>query len=113
MDLSSYANKSFIKVNDLANGSQRKTIAGIEEGQYGKPVVTFTDRSRLSLNGTNVNTIINAFGSTESEDLIGEEIELFVGTIRYQGNDTPSVLVRALCTTSKKPRPEFNDDVPF
>ena len=39
------------------------TITIIEEGRYDKPVVIFEDGTRLSLNGTNVSTLITAFGS--------------------------------------------------
>jgi hypothetical protein len=115
MDLSQYAASQFIRVDDLADGPQRKTIASIEPGKFDKPVVTFDDRTRLSLNGTNVNTIINAFGSTESEDLIGKDVELYVGTIRFQGADRESVLLRALSrpTPTKNLKDELDDEIPF
>ena len=75
----------YIRVEDLADGPRRKTIANVELGQWDKPVLTFTDRSRLSLNGTNVNTLIKVFGSTESEDLIDREIELSPARSRLRG----------------------------
>ena len=34
MDMSRYASSSFIKVDDLADGPERKMIADIEEGRY-------------------------------------------------------------------------------
>jgi len=115
MDLSQYASSQFIKVDDLADGPQQKTIASIEPGKFDKPVVTFSDRTRLSLNNTNVNTIINAFGSTESEDLIGKDVELYVGTIRYQGDDKKSVLLRALSrpAATQSLKAELDDEIPF
>jgi hypothetical protein len=115
MDLSQYAATQFIRVEDLVDGPQRKKIASIEPGKFDKPVVTFADRTRLSLNGTNINTIINAFGSTESEDLIGKDVELYVGTIRFQGADRESVLLRALSrpAPTKSLKDELDDEVPF
>jgi hypothetical protein len=116
MDLSQYAAARFLRVEDLADGPQKKTIASIEPGKkFDRPVVAFTDRTRLTLNGTNVNTIINAFGSTESEDLIGQEIELYVGTIRFQGDDKQSVLLRALSrpAPTKRLKAELDDEIPF
>jgi hypothetical protein len=112
MDLSSYASKKYIKLEDVADRPLRKTIVGVEIGQYDRPVITFSDRSQFTVNGTNTNTLIDAFGSTESESLVGEQIELYAGTIRYQGADKPSVLVRAV-SQGKKPKPEFEDEVPF
>ena len=41
MDMSRYASSSFIKVDDLADGSERKVIAEIGEGRFEKPVATF------------------------------------------------------------------------
>ena len=115
MDLTQYAASQFIRVEDLVDGPQQKTIASIEPGKFEKPVVTFTDRTRLSLNGTNVNTIINAFGSAESGDLIGKEVELCVGTIRFQGADKQSVLLRPLSRPAQKEslKAELNDEIPF
>ena len=46
-------------------------ITEIEEGKYDKPVATFEDGSKLSLNGTNVGTLIRAFGKND-EDWIGQ-----------------------------------------
>ena len=99
----------------------RSVITVIGEGRYEKPVATFEDGSKLSLNGTNVNTLIRAFGKND-EDWIGQRIELFAGTLRYNGNDNPAVLVRALSSlpaaarTPPKPqllRDDLNDEVPF
>jgi hypothetical protein len=114
MDLSQYAGTRYIRVEDLAGGPQRKIIANVELGQWDRPVLTFTDRSRLSLNGTNVNTIINVFGSTESADLIDREIELYAGPVRVQGAEKIIVLVRASHpppTTSLQE--DLDDTIPF
>jgi hypothetical protein len=119
MDMSKYASRKFIKPEDLASGPQRKTIDTIEEGNYDKPNVTFHDGSKLSLNGTNVSTLIAAFGSTEHSDWIGEEVELYAGTLKYNGADNPAVLVWALNSSpaavkaKPKPQPPFDDEVPY
>jgi hypothetical protein len=36
MKLSQYSGSAFIKLNELADGPQRKTIAKVEIGQYGR-----------------------------------------------------------------------------
>jgi hypothetical protein len=122
MDLSRYASRKFIKPEDLASGPQHKTIMAIEEGRYDKPVVTFEDGARLSLNGTNVSVLIDAFGSAEDQDWIGQRIELYPGTLRYNGNDNAAVMVRALnrvpaaARTPPKPQPrrdDPDDEIPF
>jgi hypothetical protein len=118
MDMSRYASSSFIKVDDLVDGPERKVISEIGEGRYEKPVATFDDGSKLSLNGTNVGTLIRAFGKND-EDWVGQSIELYAGTLRYNGDDNPAVLVRALnplsaaARTPPKPQPPFDDEVPY
>jgi hypothetical protein len=121
MDMSRYASSSFIKVDDLADGPEQKVITEVGEGRYEKPVATFDDGSKLSLNGTNVGTLIRAFGKND-QDWIGQRIELYTGTLRYNGNDNPAVLVRTLnplpaaARTPPKPQPlrdDMDDEVPF
>jgi hypothetical protein len=94
VDMSKYTGSTFIKVDDLIHGPEQKQIIEIEEGRYDKPVVTFDDGSKVSLNGTNVGTLIRAFGRNDA-DWIGKKIELYAGTLTYNGNDNPAVLVRA------------------
>jgi hypothetical protein len=93
------------------------TIAEIGEGRYDKPVATFDDGTRLSLNVTNSRALARAYG-TDSRDWIGMEIELHLGTIEYQGQDSSAILVRpitppAAATTAPKPPPAMDDDIPF
>jgi hypothetical protein len=116
MDMNKYASSSFMKPEDLANGPRRKTITSIEEGRYDKPVAIFDDTTRLSLNGTNVSTLIRAFGR-DGDDWIGREVELYAGMLRYNANDNPAVLVRAInpspAAAKAKPQQDLDDEVPF
>jgi hypothetical protein len=124
MDMSKYASSTFIKVDDLESGPEKKLIVEIEEGKYDKPVATFDDGTKLSLNGTNVGTLIRAFGKND-KDWINKKIELYVNTLRYNGADNPAVLVRALETvppaarTAPDPAPlksakdDMDDSIPF
>ena len=112
MDMSRYASRKFIKPEDLASGPQRKTITVVEEGKYEKPVLTFEDGTRLSLNATNCSTLIAAFGN-DDQDWIGQKIELYGDTLRYNGADNPALLVRALNSSSLPPRDTMDDEIPF
>ena len=116
-----YASAGFIKVDDLADGPEQKTIVAIGDGRYEKPVATFDDGRKLSLNGTNVSALIPVLGKNR-KDWIGQRVELYVGTLRYNGNDNPAVLVRALnpspaaARTPLKLQPlrdDMADEVPF
>jgi hypothetical protein len=115
MDMSRYASRKFLKVEDVAARPLRKTIAAIEEGKFDKPVVTFEDGTKLALNATNVSTLIEAFLSTEHSDWLGEQVELYAGTLRYNGEDNPAVLVRSLTPpAARQPgRGDMDDEIPF
>jgi hypothetical protein len=96
MDLSKYAGSRFIKLPDVANGPKRKVIASVGEGQFDKPVMQFTDGTRLSLNVTNVNTLLDLFGSADSAYVVGKLVELYAGTTTYQNTQRQSVLIRGV-----------------
>src|SRR5512132_1351039 len=81
-DMRKYASSTFIKVDDLEDGPEQKVIVEIAEGKDDKPVATFDDGTKLSLNGTNVNTLIRAYGPNEI-DWLQKRIELYAGTLRY------------------------------
>ena len=51
-------------------------IKGIENGQFGKPVLVLNDGTSLTLNQTNTQTLIRPYGP-ESRDWIDREIELY------------------------------------
>jgi hypothetical protein len=102
MDLSKYAGSRFIKLAHVAGGPKRKIIAAVEEGKFDKPLMKFTDGTQLSLNATNVNTLLDLFGSADSEYLVGKLVELYAGITKYQGEDKPSVLLRGV-------EPEIDD----
>jgi hypothetical protein len=120
-DMRRYGSKGrFIKPDDLVNGPEQKVMAELGEGQYEKPVVTFTDGTKLSLNATNVDTLVLALGPNR-EDWIGKKIEVYRGTLRYNGNDNPAVLVRVLevlPAAERRPLPQpvrgdLDDEIPF
>jgi hypothetical protein len=79
--------------------------------------VTF-ESDRLSLNKTNVNTLIKAYGPND-EDWIGRVVELYVGPLKYNGGIQEGVLVRPVSPSKSieavpnTPRPDMNDDIPF
>src|SRR5262245_27381105 len=76
MDMSQYSGAAFLKVGDIkVNGPVRVVIADVQIGDYGKPDLSFTDGTRLSVNTTNNKILCQAYG-TESDEWIGREIEL-------------------------------------
>jgi hypothetical protein len=121
MDMKKYAGAGaqFIKVDDLRNGPRKERIIDIRVGRYDRPDASFDSGSKLGLNATNTKILIRAYGS-DSREWIGQTVELYLGTTRYEGQDHESVLVRPISAAPPKgqePPPasagDFNDDPPF
>jgi hypothetical protein len=120
MDMKKYAGAAFIKLEDLTDEPMIKTIAAIEESQYARPVLIFADATRVSLNKTNVNALLKAFGD-KSPDWIGKRVEVYAGITKYNGAENDSVCVRAVTSTtasmkpkqSEDPAAELDDPIPF
>jgi hypothetical protein len=120
MDMRKYSGNTFYKVADVKDGPVTEKIAGVVEGRYQKPDLVFESGAKLSINATNNKVLIRAYGA-DSEDMIGYTIELFLGSIEYQGKDQDAVLVRPISqpdpnAPKKKKKPaeaDFDDAVEF
>src|SRR5262249_48698109 len=94
-DLTDFCGKTFIKPDDVRKKPKREIIADISKGRFDKLELTFESGSVLIPNGTNTRTLRRAYGN-DSDALIGKEIELFLGTIPYNGTDNDAVLVKTI-----------------
>lgn len=97
IDMRQYAANRFIKPKDVEGGPIRSRIAFVKIGEkYGKPEITLSNGDTLSLNGTNVRILVQAYGPNEI-DWYDLEIELFQGTYRDKaGKEEPTVSVRPI-----------------
>jgi hypothetical protein len=119
MDMRQYSSTTFIGVEEIRRGPRQEKIASVAPGKYDKPVATFESGDQLTLNRTNVRTLIEAFGE-ESGDWVGCIIELSIGAAKYNGDQIDSVVVkpvsppRPLATQTPAPKaPRLDDDIPF
>jgi hypothetical protein len=119
MDMKRYAASRFIGVEDLRDGSRQEKIVSMELGKYDKPVATFESGDRLTLNKTNVSTLIHAYGP-DGRDWVGCIIELSIGTAKYDGKEQETVVVRPIsppkpleAQTPAPKKPDLDDDIPF
>jgi hypothetical protein len=119
MDMKKYAASRFIGVEDLRDGLRQETIVSVEPGKYDKPVATFESGDQLTLNKTNVRTLINAYGE-DSQDWVGCTIELSIGPAKYNGGQIESVVVKPIsppkplaAQTPAPKKPDLDDQIPF
>ena len=81
MDMRKYSRRSaYIKVDDVRDQPRDETIVFVKEGKFGKPDITFESGKVFSINASNTETLINAYGA-DSDLWIGKQIELYLGTI--------------------------------
>jgi hypothetical protein len=114
MDMRKYAASRFIGVEDLRDGPRQETIVSIEPGKFDRPVATFESGDKLTLNKTNVNALIKAYGN-DGSDWIGKTIELHIGPTKFNDEERDSVLVRPITPPAPKPgkNDDMDDDIPF
>ena len=60
MDMRKYAGESFIRVDNVRNGSLQERIALVKEGKFERPDLIFESGDILSLNTANARTLIKA-----------------------------------------------------
>jgi hypothetical protein len=99
MDMRKFGS-GFIKPDDVRDGPRRKKIINIHESdKYGCPVFEFEGGDQFSLNATNNRILCKAWGF-ESDNWLGLELELTLGTYQDWRSDPPeekeTVVVRAI-----------------
>jgi hypothetical protein len=120
MDMRKFSGEHFVKVANVKDGPIQGQIAVVKEGKYEKPNIVLESGDVLSLNATNNQALVRAYG-TESDHWIGKMIEMFLGVIQYNGADHEAVLVRPVSppikqTKNDKEKPpsgDMDDEIPF
>jgi hypothetical protein len=125
MDMRKYAGEIYLKVDDVRAGPRRVTIAKVKDGNYDRPEAVFTDETILSLNVGNTRVLTKSYGA-DSNAWIGQEIELRLGKVPYQGKDLDSIVVHPVSPglsadelraaenrANASARGEMDDSIPF
>jgi hypothetical protein len=99
MDMRQYASK-YVKPDQVRDGPIQTRIVNVFESERtGRPVLELETGSEFTLNDGNNNTLIQAWGYN-SDDWIGQEIELLLGTYKdWRADpvvDKETVKVRAI-----------------
>jgi hypothetical protein len=110
-NLRKYSGQRYFNVENVGERHLKRTIADVREGKFDKLDLIFTTGEILSLNTTNNNTLLDAYGAS-SDNLIDKEIELYVGSIKFNGVDRDSVLVKPISPPDKQPI-DMGDEIPF
>lgn len=98
MDMTDYAGDGakFIGIADVQAGPFVASIVSVTlSTKFDRPVLEFDDERRLTLNATNVRTLLRVFGPS-SDGWIGKRVQVYAGTVINQsGKEQPGVRVRA------------------
>jgi hypothetical protein len=119
MDMRKYSGSSFYKVDELKDRPPLQLrIADVGIGQYDRPDIIFESGRKLSVNVTNNETLVVAYGY-DSDAWIGHVIELFVSDGEYNGKPIKLIKVRPISRPEhygngdKQPEPvQRKPDVP-
>jgi hypothetical protein len=95
MDMRKYSGHRYIKPDHVRYDQLQEQIVDVRLGNYDKPDLIFESGDLLSLNATNNQTLICAYGAN-SDDWCGKVIELFLGELKFQGKTIEAVLVRPI-----------------
>ena len=106
MDLSSMYGGKALNAEDFEPKGRVLTISNVDVKVYNegtanaekKPRVFFEETDKfLGLNKTNYQTLCEIFGSTDTDDWIGERVRLYRATTMFNGNPkTPCIRVKAV-----------------
>jgi hypothetical protein len=99
MDMRGFSSP-FIKVDHVRDGPIQTRIVNVfKSGRFGRPVLALETGSQFTLNVSNNDTLVKAWGY-DSDDWIEQEIELLLGTYKdWESNpvvDKETVKVRAI-----------------
>jgi hypothetical protein len=99
VDMRTFASK-YVKPDQVRDGPIQTRIVNVYESeQYNRPVAELETGSTFTLNDSNTNALIKAWGYN-SDDWIGQELELFLGTYKDWRENPPvdkeTVKVRAI-----------------
>ena len=126
MDMSKYAGTNFIKIDNVRDGPIEQQIAAFGMGKFDRPVLTFENGDMMTLNQTNVRTLIRAYGK-DGRNWIGHTIELFEGEVEFEGKPQESVLIKPISEPTQEqatdaakrdaaiapPPDKMDDEIPF
>jgi hypothetical protein len=88
MDMRQYVSK-YIKPDHVRDGPiQTRIINTFEDDRYNRPTLELETGSQFTLNDTNLNTLIKAWGP-DGKDWIGLELALELGTYKDWRSDPP------------------------
>ena len=107
MDARKWLNSTFLKVEDLKNGSIEGTIVAVREGEkFDRPVIELEDGTRVSLNQTSLKAMIRAY-TDDTEEWINKLVKLYLGKTTFKGEPTDSILLEPLSPkVEPKPKPK-------
>ncbi len=114
MDIGQVFSGNSLKASDLGGAEPTVTIESVEMKPFddgNKLVIKFVGKDKtLVCNKTNANRIAATYGN-DTDDWIGQKIQLYTDQVDFQGK-----LVDAIRVKAKKPVPAgapINDDIPF
>ena len=90
-----FGSKGFINLDDVRVKSISDQIVAVTESQYGRPVVHLKCGRQFSLNVTNTEIMIKAYGD-DDQGWLGQEVELYPGMLPRNGGEQEGVCLKPI-----------------
>lgn len=106
MNINRVFSGNYLKADDLQGRTVRVTIATVEVKDFddGKKIIlTFQGKDKsLVCNKTNASIIAENVGSADTDDWVGQAVQLCIKKVEFQGNLVPAIRV----VLEEKPTPQ-------
>jgi hypothetical protein len=113
MDVSRYLKPAFIRYQDVVGAPRTERIVAVQDGNFDCLDLKFESGDSLSLNQTNLKTLVLAYGK-DTDNWIDKDLELYGGETQFNGEVKQSVLIKPISPSkSLDVKPSPDDDIPF
>ena len=107
--MTKFSGEDYVKVDSVRNKPLIVRIQNVKEGHFDRPELIFNTDQMLTVNVTNNNILVKAFGS-DSNDWLGKWIKLKLGQVTYKGEPIDSVVVEPIPANKQKHYDDAWDD---
>jgi hypothetical protein len=90
-----FGGKGLVKLDDVCSTSFRDEIDAVTESQYGRPVLHFKCGRQFSLNVTNTEIMLKAYGD-DDRGWLGQDVELYSGMLPWNGGEQEGVCLKPI-----------------
>jgi hypothetical protein len=117
LDMSKYTGSQYLKAADLDGEEHVVTISGAKvatmpDGKQKVVLSTKEFRKGIVLNTTNINTLAEIFGTSDSNKIINKKVCLYTEPVTFGGKTVDGIRIKSLiaATEGRSDEPEIDPE---